>query len=257
MKDNNIVCFNCLSKNLKAKKQDYKYVESGLDNVILKDISVYECPDCGDVVPEIPCVERIHELIAKNIINKEGRLTGQEIRFLRKQLGITAVEMANKLSVSKTTLSRWENDKEEVGASNDKLIRLLYSGTSLSTKMEPWFKIVKETFNTITEDIISFQLEKMGHSVVKSFAEVASPKKPIFENILFSYDLDFGQNDALSTMATSKIKDTELDLIAVIEQHILFTKELFDESKSYAPKQTNKLIVIPNTDKDEKHSYVQ
>ncbi len=117
-------CPEC-GQMMKRETKDYKYTESGLSNVILKDISVYRCP-CGNEVAEIPAIERLHQKIAEGLFRKPALLTGEEIRFLRKEMGLKAMELAHVLGVSKVTVSRWENQTKPIGVVSDRLIRLLY-----------------------------------------------------------------------------------------------------------------------------------
>lgn len=117
-------CPECGQTMIKGMR-DYRYIESGLSNVILKNIPVYKCP-CGNEMPEIRAIERIHQKIAEDLFRKPALLTGEEIRFLRKEMGLKAVELANILGVSKVTVSRWENQTKPIGVVSDRLIRLLY-----------------------------------------------------------------------------------------------------------------------------------
>lgn len=121
-----ITCPNCRSKDIEKRTEDYIYKESGLDNVILGGITVYKCKDCNEIMPEIPQIETLHKIIALHIIGANEPLTGKEIRFLRKEMGLSSMELAKEFGVSKVTVSRWENDAEKIGPANDKLIRLRY-----------------------------------------------------------------------------------------------------------------------------------
>lgn len=136
------ICPNCGSKNIEKRTEDYLYKESGLDNVSLGGITVYKCKDCNEIMPEIPRIEDLHKIIALRIIETNEPLTGKEIRFLRKDMGLSSVELAKQFGVSKVTVSRWENDAEKIGSANDKLIRLRYCLNHLrdlreSGKQEP------------------------------------------------------------------------------------------------------------------------
>lgn len=117
-------CPTC-GKDMRATRKDYRYGESGLKNVMLKDITVHECK-CGETLPEIPSIKRLHERIADDLINKQGPLTGEEFRFLRKGMRMSARELAQLLGVTSVTLSRWENNKEKVGPQSDRLLRYIY-----------------------------------------------------------------------------------------------------------------------------------
>ena len=110
---------------MKKQKGEYRYTESGLDNVVLTGVTMYKCA-CGEAVPELKNVGRIHRAIADALTKKKSRLYGQEVRFLRKEIGMTAKDLAGLLSVNPVTVSRWESGKEKVGSVSDKLIRMLY-----------------------------------------------------------------------------------------------------------------------------------
>ena len=106
--------------------QMYRYVESGLENVTIENISVYECAGCGERTPIIPRIEELHDRLARAIALKPAPLAGPEIRFLRKQLGMSARKWAALMHVDHTTLSRWENGTQEIGPQSDSLVRLLF-----------------------------------------------------------------------------------------------------------------------------------
>ena len=65
----------------------YRYDLCGLDNAFLVGITVHECAECDTVVPEIPNVPELNQVIAEQIAKKQTLLTGQEIRFLRNRKG--------------------------------------------------------------------------------------------------------------------------------------------------------------------------
>lgn len=101
-------CPNC-GKEMKSRVRDYEYIECGLKNVVLSGITVHECKHCGEVLPEIPNIKQVHKWIAEYLLKKQGPLTGEEFRFLRKAMGKSAKETAERLAVNPVTISRWEN----------------------------------------------------------------------------------------------------------------------------------------------------
>lgn len=104
----------------------YRYVESGLPNVFLVNIKVAACKKCGGTYPVIPSILSLHENIAEAIALKPVTLTGAEIKFLRKQLGMTAARWATYLKMDKASVSRLENAHNPVSRQTDALARLLY-----------------------------------------------------------------------------------------------------------------------------------
>lgn len=105
---------------------DYRYLESGLDNVIIRNIEIFQC-SCGEHSAFIPKIMEIHKAIAKCLIEQTRPLSGREIRFLRKNMGMKALILARFLGVDKATVSRWENDKDNHSDTVDRYIRLLYA----------------------------------------------------------------------------------------------------------------------------------
>ncbi len=120
-------CPVCGNTNLISGKKEYQFVESGLDNVILAGVDVTQCPECNEEFVSIPNVVALMDLIAEQIMLKTGRLTGQEIRFLRKNLLMKIAEFATLLGVDRVSLSRWENEQVKPTVANDRLIRLTYA----------------------------------------------------------------------------------------------------------------------------------
>lgn len=121
-------CSECKGE-LHARRKNYKYTQCGLQNVVLKDITVYECDSCGTVQPEIVAMSELHRLIMLAILQKESLLSGEEIRFLRKVAGLTASEMARLMGVTSTQISKWENGARRISATSDRVLRLIcYAG---------------------------------------------------------------------------------------------------------------------------------
>lgn len=104
----------------------HHYIESGLQNVWLMGVEIFEC-DCGENFAFIPCAQELHKIIAEILIKKEDQLSGREIRFLRKHMGMKAKDFANELGVKPVSVSRWENGDFAPSKSIDRFIRLLYA----------------------------------------------------------------------------------------------------------------------------------
>src|SRR3989337_2447610 len=64
-------CPNC-GKEMRSKMRDYEYIESGLKNVVLKNIRVHDCKACGELLPEISNVKQINAWIAEYRLNKRN-----------------------------------------------------------------------------------------------------------------------------------------------------------------------------------------
>jgi putative zinc finger/helix-turn-helix YgiT family protein len=115
-------CTNCGSET-RVSRGNYRFDEIGLP-VTLKDVELVKCDDCGAVEPVVPNMNGLMHAVALAIITHERSLSGEEIRFLRKYLGLSTAEFMKLLHINQSTLSRWENG-ETVGPQSDRLIRLL------------------------------------------------------------------------------------------------------------------------------------
>lgn len=118
-------CTQSRVEHLATSDQPFHFVASGLSGVYLVGIKYYTC-ECGRVLADIPAITQLMQLIARDLLVKEGSLAGEEIRFLRKRLGKKQSDFSNDIGVKPETFNRYENDKLAVSEPSDKLIRLVY-----------------------------------------------------------------------------------------------------------------------------------
>ncbi len=118
-------CFECESKDIKKESITHKYTESGLDNITLYGVIRTKCNSCGEEYYNFGDIGQLHDIISESIIKKKGRITGKEIRFLRKYLGYTNSIFAKIVGKNSSVLSRIENGQQAVAEPFDKLVRLL------------------------------------------------------------------------------------------------------------------------------------
>lgn len=116
-------CEDGCSGTMEGRRNEYKYIECGLDSVVLKNILVFHCTTCNALMPEIPAVGLLHHVIAFKLLMKKALLTGDELRFLRKFCGYAVADFAEIMGSDKSTISRWETKNH--GASTDRTVRLL------------------------------------------------------------------------------------------------------------------------------------
>lgn len=170
-----ILCPKCQQKKLYKVRGTYHFKESGLDNVILENITLIKCNECDVVMPQLPAVETLHSIIAIKIVEKPETLNPKEIRFLRKNLGLSAVEFAKKLDVTKQTVSRWENGESKLGDPNDKVIRFLY----ILFKYEEIFQHGEQNDTNLKMLIILYKIFKNNlMALFKNKKEKKAKEKP-------------------------------------------------------------------------------
>jgi len=83
------------------------------------------CPNCGWSDDTLPDIAGLHDAIVRAVVAKRARLTPAEIRFLRKQLGWSGLELSIYMGSTPETVSRWENGRTPMGTTADRLLRLL------------------------------------------------------------------------------------------------------------------------------------
>lgn len=170
-------CDNCGSVLEIIKDRPYHYIESGLSYIWLIGIIQYKCKKCDEMSVEIPRISELHLLIGKNIVCKKELLTGEEVRFLRKEISMKSKDMAAALSIGPETYSRWENSKQEVAACHDKALRMMY----VMNASEKRGKVLSSDFQSILNDIASKKAPKKMKKIQLSPAEWLNRlNEPIF-----------------------------------------------------------------------------
>jgi YgiT-type zinc finger domain-containing protein len=117
-------CSNC-GADARIVRGDYEFKETGLRDLVLLDIELIKCGKCGNVDPVLSQVDELMHIAAVAILQKPYRLRGEELRFLRKHIDLSQQEFARLLRVSKTTLSKWENNEDPIGVQSDLLARAI------------------------------------------------------------------------------------------------------------------------------------
>ena len=102
----------------------YHYTICGLDNVWLKNGYVERDTPYGKAVAVVEA-QQLHHLLALGLVDKPGRLTGKELKFLRVQMGLSQAGFAKMHGVSEQAVSLWERHGK-VPSANDQLARVHY-----------------------------------------------------------------------------------------------------------------------------------
>lgn len=138
-------CQECGSR-ARVRKGSYAYKESGLDNVTLESIEFISCSKCGNEDPVISHVNELRSVIAEALISKPARLSGKELRYLRKYLELSSREFSRLIHVDPATLSRWENGDDPIGPQSDLVVRAL-----IAAKKEENYDELVDKLNALDE----------------------------------------------------------------------------------------------------------
>lgn len=103
--------------------------------------------------------------MANVLIRKKTRLTGEEVRFLRKYLGLSSADFAHRIGVTQETISRWENGHEPIGIVPDRTLRLMVA------LEKPVQEYSTEVLDEISPDepkpaALSFTVKEGGYELV-------------------------------------------------------------------------------------------
>ena len=103
----------------------YHFKASGLPNVYLRNgVKIERDPDYGELIT----IDHLPDLImaiAFSLVRKPERLTGAEMRFLRKRMGATQSDLGAELWVSEQTVANYEKGKTDAGPA-DRALRFLF-----------------------------------------------------------------------------------------------------------------------------------
>jgi DNA-binding transcriptional regulator YiaG len=104
--------------------EPYHFTASGLPNIyLLNGVRIEPDADYGELV-SIDHLPDLIMAIAFALVRKPDRLTGPEMRFLRKRIGLTQAELAKELWVTEQTVANYEKGKTEPGPA-DRALRFL------------------------------------------------------------------------------------------------------------------------------------
>lgn len=103
----------------------YPYTESGLDHLMLLNIEERRCTTCDESAAAIPKLAPLHRAVGVTLSSKPSLLTGKEISFIRKLLGLSEEEFAVRLYASPQDVTYWEKEDICSWAATDRLIRTL------------------------------------------------------------------------------------------------------------------------------------
>ena len=101
---------------------EHHYTECGLSNVVIRGIQV-EIDDDGDEVITIPAINELHRVIAEGIVRHEHGMSGEELRFLRTEMGMTQAELARLVHRDKQSVGRWERNEKDLDSASETVIR--------------------------------------------------------------------------------------------------------------------------------------
>lgn len=103
----------------------FHYKSCGLKNIWLAN--GYEEVDTPyGKATSIHNLEELHAVIGMSLVLDKPKLTGSELRFLRKELDLSQSNLAGLLDVNESSIRAWESGRTKISSPAERLIRLLY-----------------------------------------------------------------------------------------------------------------------------------
>jgi putative transcriptional regulator len=118
------ICNGELQHRKATYADPYHFTECGLSYVFLIGVNTHFCPKCDVEVADIPRPDELHLVLAKEILMQPSAMTGEEFRFLRKEIRMRPKEFAELIGVDPKTITNWEN-MSALSRQNDLTIRFI------------------------------------------------------------------------------------------------------------------------------------
>lgn len=112
----------------------YRYAISGLPNLGLVGVVVHRCPLCEHEQPIIPRLSELHQVVSLVLAKKAAPLTGDEVRFMRKQAGFPQGSFAALLGYSQEHLCRVEKNQKRLSDTAERLARAIIAAVAQQGK---------------------------------------------------------------------------------------------------------------------------
>jgi DNA-binding transcriptional regulator YiaG len=103
------------------------YTSCGLDDVYLVGGYSIRQTSYGEAI-SVDDLDGLHKAIIGYLISKEKILDGKTIRFLRRHLDLTQVELARLMGCDAQQVARYEKNQNKVPGPTDRLLRMLCKG---------------------------------------------------------------------------------------------------------------------------------
>ncbi len=115
----------CKCNGLMERTVKPEHVEDlgGLVVKVLNAVVVQRCSACSEEMTGIPDLQGLARAAAMVRTLNPARLSGKEVKFIRRALDLTQKEFAEKMDLTAEHISRWENDHKGIGGGSEKLMR--------------------------------------------------------------------------------------------------------------------------------------
>jgi DNA-binding XRE family transcriptional regulator len=114
------MCGELMEKSIRAEHTEDL---GGVVVKVLNAVQVLRCANCKTEMVGIPDMDGLGRAAAISRALNPIRLSGREVKFLRRVLDMTQVEFAKAMELVPESVSRWETDARGIGSAGEKLVR--------------------------------------------------------------------------------------------------------------------------------------
>jgi len=158
-------CFECANKTEIKKYKAYQYNRVGLDNLVLLDAEVMFCPNCKEENLMLKQIDKIHSGIGIAIALQPARLTGSDIKFLRRSSDINVADWSSRIGTAESTYSKWENNHRTITEQADRLARVNFLEGLIVKGISP-LKVVQ-----FIAQILTLRISEKKNFIIGVYAE--------------------------------------------------------------------------------------
>jgi HTH-type transcriptional regulator/antitoxin MqsA len=119
-----------------SASRDTISIEIRGEEITVPDMDHGVCCTCGEVYLDLPSVQRLQEEAVRRAKQAKGLLTSEEIRDLRRSLGLSQTGFERLLGTGPKTVVRWEKGTVFQSATADRLMRLLRARPELAELLD-------------------------------------------------------------------------------------------------------------------------
>lgn len=173
-------CLVCGVGELSQEKQD-SVIEYKGHKIVVPDVVKFQCHHCGEGFYDPAREPELEKLFADARRRIDGLLTSEEIRALRKSVGMTQVEFARLFKVGEKNFARYETGQSTQERGMDWALRFLQLRPELFNVMhgrplEPAARISYEISKASAGKVIPLKPKKIapGHNTFRTSVEDSS-----------------------------------------------------------------------------------
>jgi DNA-binding transcriptional regulator YiaG len=97
----------------------------GMRSVTVRNIPALVCPKDKSALISGPAIELLHTMLLEKVLSDSHILCGEEVRFVRKALGLSQGVFADRLGVHRVTVARWETGETPLDGPTSLAVRAL------------------------------------------------------------------------------------------------------------------------------------